>query len=98
MNILIVTPYPPVLHLHGGGVRMYHNIRILAEKHRVRVLSFVENDEEASLLKSVEQVCESVTPVQRLADLTAYWLSLAPFMVREFGTPAMHEAVDEAVR
>src|SRR5215471_4776044 len=98
MNILIVTPYPPVLHVHGGGVRMFHNIRILAEKHNVRVLSFVENDEEAELLKPVKSICESITAIKRIPDLSAHWFSLEPFMVREFGTPAMHQAVDEAVR
>jgi glycosyltransferase involved in cell wall biosynthesis len=98
MNILFVTPYPPVLHLHGGGVRMFHNIRILAEKHSVRVFSFVENDEEIELLKSVQPICESVTAVQRIPDFGAHWFSLAPFLVREFGTPAMHKAVDDAVR
>ena len=94
MNVLIVTPYPPVLNLHGGGVRMYHNIRILAQRHRVRVFSFVENDEEAELLKSAQQICESITAVKRIPDFSAHWFSLAPFMVREFGTPAMHQAVE----
>jgi glycosyltransferase involved in cell wall biosynthesis len=98
MNILFVTPYPPVLHLHGGGVRMYHNIRILAEKHSVRVLAFFENEEERELIESVKHICESVTPVQRVSDLGAHWFSLKPFMVREFGTPAMHAAVDAAIR
>src|SRR5438046_1584322 len=28
MNILVLTAYAPVLHVHGGGVRMFHNIRI----------------------------------------------------------------------
>ena len=98
MNILVVTPYPPVLHVHGGGVRMFHNIRILATEHSVRVLSFVENDEEADLVKSVKPICESVTAIRRVPDLGAHWFSLAPFMVREFGTPAMHKAVDDAVR
>ncbi|PYR97815.1 MAG: glycosyl transferase family 1, partial [Acidobacteria bacterium] len=41
MNILFLTAYAPVLHMHGGGVRMYHNIRILSEQHSVRVISFV---------------------------------------------------------
>ena len=50
MNILFVTAYPPVLHRHGGGVRMYHNIRLLSEKHSVHVLSFVWTAEEADLL------------------------------------------------
>jgi glycosyltransferase involved in cell wall biosynthesis len=98
MNILIVTPYPPVLHVHGGGVRMFHNIRILARKHAVNVLSFVENKEEIELLKSVKPICESITAVQRIPDLSGHWFSLEPFMVREFGTPAMHDAVDNAVR
>jgi len=98
MNILIVTPYPPVLHMHGGGVRMYHNIRILAEKHSVRVLSFVMDDEELELLKSVEPICESIIGIRRIPDFGAHWFSLAPFMVREFGTPAMHQAVDDAIR
>src|SRR5262249_15424688 len=98
MNILFVTPYPPVLHMHGGGVRMFHNIRILAQKHTVRVLSFVESEEELALLKSVEPICESVTGMRRIPDLGPHWFSLSPFMVREFGTPAMHKAVDDAIR
>src|SRR5215813_4433 len=98
MNILIVTPYPPVLHLHGGGVRMFHNIRILAEKHSVRVLSFVETDEEVETMQSLAPLCDSITAIPRIPDFGAHWFSLAPFMVREFGTPAMHQAVDDAVR
>jgi glycosyltransferase involved in cell wall biosynthesis len=98
MNILLVTPYPPVLHLHGGGVRMYHNIRILSQQHSVRVLSFFENEEERELIESIKPICESVTPVHRVADFGAHWFSLKPFMVREFGTPAMHQAVDAAIR
>ena len=98
MNILVVTPYPPVLHLHGGGVRMFHNIRILAEKHSVRVFSFVENNEEAELLKPVEPCCESITAVRRVPDYSAHWFSLMPFTIREFATPAMHKAVDDAIR
>src|SRR5215831_2461808 len=98
MNILIVTPYPPVLHVHGGGVRMFHNIRILAKNHSVRVLSFVQNEEELEWLKTVQPICESITGIRRIPDFRAHWFSLEPFMVREFGTPAMHEAVDNAVQ
>src|SRR5262245_54505941 len=66
MNVLMLTAYPPVLHMHGGGVRMYHNIRLLAEKHSVRVISFVENDEERELLRTLNGVCELVTAVRRV--------------------------------
>lgn len=98
MNVLFLAPYPPVLHMHGGGVRMFHNIRILAEKHSVRVISFVENEEERELLKSVEPICESVTGVQRIPDFGPHWFSLKPFPIREFDTPTMHVAVDDAMR
>ena len=98
MNILVLTAYPPVLHMHGGGVRMFHNIRLLAEKHNVRVVSFVENEEERGLLKSVEAVCDSVTAIQRVPDFRPHWFSLKPFLVREFSTPAMQEAVDDEFR
>jgi glycosyltransferase involved in cell wall biosynthesis len=96
VNILMLTAYPPVLQMHGGGVRMYHNIRILAQQHGVRVISFVENERERELLRSLEGVCESITAVQRIADFRPHWLSLDPFLVREFDTPAMHEAIEAA--
>jgi glycosyltransferase involved in cell wall biosynthesis len=77
---------------------MFHNIRILAQRHSVRVLSFFESEEERQSLKSVEPICESITPVERIPDLGAHWFSLAPFMVREFGTADMYAAVDKSLR
>jgi glycosyltransferase involved in cell wall biosynthesis len=97
MNILIVTAYAPVLHMHGGGVRMYHNIRILSSRHRVRVISFVESDDEMDMLQSLRGICESVKGIRRVPDFSPHWLSVLPFMVREFSTPEMHHAVDSAL-
>ena len=94
MNILVVTAYPPVLHMHGGGVRMYHNIRLLGQKHRVRVISFIENEAERVLLRTLEPICESIEGVRRVPDFRPHWLSLLPFMVREFSTPEMYRAID----
>jgi glycosyltransferase involved in cell wall biosynthesis len=98
MNVLMLTAYPPVLDMHGGGVRMYHNIRILSERHRVRVISFVESEEERERLASVREICESVVAIQRVPDYRPHWLSTRPFLIREFGTPAMYSAVDAAFR
>jgi glycosyltransferase involved in cell wall biosynthesis len=98
MNVLVVTAYPPVLHRHGGGVRMYHNIRILSEKHRVHVLSFVGSDEEQDMLGSVRPICESIRGIRRVPDFRPHWLSVTPFMVREFSTPEMHREVDGMLR
>ena len=94
MNILVLTAYPPVLHMHGGGVRMFHNIRILGERHSVRVISFVENDEEREMLHSLDRICESVIAIKRVPDFRPHWLSVLPFLVREFSTPEMHRAVE----
>src|SRR5437016_510081 len=94
----MLTAYPPVLHMHGGGVRMYHNIRILAQAHRVAVISFVENDQERELLHPLTAICDSVPAVQRLPDFSPHWLSLDPFLVREFSTPEMHNAIDSVLR
>ena len=94
MNILFLTAYPPVLHMHGGGVRMFHNIRILAARHSVRLISFVENDDERDMLRSLDGICESVTAVKRIPDFRPHWFSLLPFLVREFSTPEMYRAVE----
>ena len=98
MNVLFVAPYPPVLHRHGGGVRMYHNIRLLSEKHTVHVLSFVGSDEENDLLASVQPICGSIQGIRRVPDFKPHWLSIKPYLVREFSTPAMHRAVDALLR
>src|SRR2546425_11318942 len=94
MNFPVLAASPPVLHMHGGGVRMFHNIRILTEKHSVRVVSFIESDEERDLLRSLDGICDSVTAVKRVPELRAHWFSLFPFLVREFGTPDMYRAVE----
>jgi len=98
MNILMVTAYPPVLHRHGGGVRMYHNIRLLAEKHRVQVLSFVGSEEEMESLTELRPICQSIRGIRRIPDFRPHWLSLSPFIAREFSTPEMHHAVDGILR
>lgn len=97
MNVLVLTAYPPVLHLHGGGVRMFHNIRILAEKHSVHVISFVENEEERELLGSLNGICESVSGVNRVPNLRPRPWSLDPAMMWHFDVPEMHRKVAEAV-
>src|SRR2546425_18210 len=87
MHILVVTPYPPVLHVHGGGVRMFHNIRILAQRNSVHVLSFVENEEECRAVTPMEAFCKSVAIEKRIRDFVPHCFSLAPFMAWEFQTP-----------
>jgi glycosyltransferase involved in cell wall biosynthesis len=98
MNVLMVTAYPPVLGRHGGGVRMYHNIRILSSRHRVHVISFVDSAEEQDRVNAIGSICESVTTVRRVPDFRPHWLSVTPFLAREFSTPAMSRAIEQAIQ
>jgi glycosyltransferase involved in cell wall biosynthesis len=95
VNILFLTAYAPVLHMHGGGVRMFHNIRILAAHHSVRVVTFIEGEEEREMLRPLEEMCESVIAVRRVPDFRPHWLSVRPFLDREFSTAEMYRAAEK---
>jgi glycosyltransferase involved in cell wall biosynthesis len=95
VNILFLTAYAPVLHMHGGGVRMFHNIRILAAHHSVRVVTFIEGEEEREMLRPLEEMCESVIAIRRVPDFRPHWLSVRPFLAREFSTVEMYRAADK---
>ncbi len=98
MNILFLTAYPPVLDMHGGGVRMYHNIRILGRRHRVHVVSYVESDEERDRLGKIGGICESVRAVVRAPGRAAGRRFRTPAQIRGFDLPEMRRAVEETRR
>lgn len=98
MNILALTAYAPVLRRHGGAVLMYHQIKILASRHSVRVISFIESEEEREMLRPLEEFCESVIAIRRIPDYRSHWLSLDPFLAREFSAPEMYQAVESEFR
>lgn len=77
---------------------MYHNIRILSEKHSVRVISFVESEEERAALESVRSICDAVGVVDRKPSLGPHWFSLAPFLIHEFDTLEMRDAIEREFR
>jgi glycosyltransferase involved in cell wall biosynthesis len=84
--------------MHGGAVMMYHNIRILARRHRVRVISYVESNEEREALKTLHDVCDFATGIPRFWKYNPHWFSLAPHLIHEFNLPEMREAVDREIR
>ena len=98
MKILFLAAYPPVLNMHGGGVRMYHNIRILGRKHDVHVVSFVENDEEHDRVLGISEICSSVRAIRRVPGTGPRRLSRIPSQVRHFDTAEMRDAVNDACR
>ncbi len=45
MKVLFLTPYPPCPPRSGGQIRMYHMLRLLAERHELRLLTLVHADQ-----------------------------------------------------
>ena len=66
LNILVLTAYPPGLGLHGGAQRMYYNLKILAAKHRVTLISFIEHECERELLERLKPLGVEARAVRRL--------------------------------
>lgn len=98
MNILFLAAYPPVLNMHGGGVRMYHNIRILGRKHDVHVVSFAEKDDEHERVHRISEICSSVRVISRVPRPRPRRLSRIPSAVRHFDTAEMRDAVNDVCR
>src|SRR5207253_3551776 len=42
----------------------------------------------------LDGICDCVTAVKRIPDFRPHWLSLHPFLVREFSAPEMYRAVE----
>ncbi|MBM3801019.1 MAG: glycosyltransferase [Acidimicrobiia bacterium] len=68
LNILVLTAHPPVAGSSGGGARMYYNLKILASKHRVSLISFVEREAERQTLTGLESLGIEVQTVLRRAE------------------------------
>ena len=51
--------------LHGGGLRMYYNVKFLASRHRVTLISFIEHENERGLLQKLEPLGVEVRAVPR---------------------------------
>ena len=98
MNILVLTAYPPVLGSHGGGVRMFHNIRILASRHSVHLISFAESDEDHDRIADLTNLCESVAIVDSRVEGAPNPWSLVPGVIAMFSVDAMRREAHDAVR
>ena len=75
LDILVLTAYPPALGLHGGGLRMYYNVKFLASRHRVTLISFIEHERERELLEKLEPLGVEVRAVpRRPAPVRHLWI------------------------
>jgi glycosyltransferase involved in cell wall biosynthesis len=78
LDILFLTAHLPVLGLHGGGMRMYYNLKILAERHRITLLSFLEDEREREYLPQLERLGIRIKTVLRRASPARHLLVPKP--------------------
>ena len=98
LNILVLSAYPPALGLHGGAVRMYYNLKFLASRHRVTLLSFVEHERERELLGKLKPLGIAVRSVRRLpSPPRSLWMPQPPEHY-EFSSPEMAAEVRQVTK
>jgi glycosyltransferase involved in cell wall biosynthesis len=93
LNILFLTAHLPVPGLHGGGVRMYHNLKILAGKHRVTLLSFIEDERERERLPFITDLGVTARTILRHPSRPRHLLQAAPPEHDEYASEEMRVLV-----
>jgi hypothetical protein len=97
LNILFLSAHLPVLGVHGGGVRMYHNLRILSERHSVTLLSFIEQEREVEHVPELERLGIEVRTVLRRPGRSKQLLIPKPREHDEYSSDEMHRLVRETM-
>jgi sugar transferase (PEP-CTERM/EpsH1 system associated) len=104
LRVLIVTPSLPYPLIWGFGIRVYHMIKYLAERHDVTVLAYAgPNDQQnVAALKETGATIEPVyrdeasTRAKRHAQLTSL-LSASSFQWQSLESTAMQAAIDRVL-
>jgi glycosyltransferase involved in cell wall biosynthesis len=94
-QILFLAAHLPVLGQHGGGMRMYHNLRILAEKCPVTLLSFYESERELQFLPALKKLGLSIQVIQRVPCRPNHWLKPQPHEHDEYASPKFGHAIQD---
>jgi GT2 family glycosyltransferase/glycosyltransferase involved in cell wall biosynthesis len=94
-RILWVTAYLPHIGRHAGAGRMYHLLKRISPYYNVRLLSFLEHEDERAFLPELEELCESVQVMRRFPPARWQIFPYEPF--DEFRTPGMEAAVSQCL-
>jgi GT2 family glycosyltransferase/glycosyltransferase involved in cell wall biosynthesis len=90
-RVLWVTAYLPHVGRHAGAGRMYQLLKRISPHYKIRLLSFLEHDDERAFLPEVEDLCEGVQAMRRVPPPRWQVFPYEPF--DEFRTPQMEAAV-----
>jgi sugar transferase (PEP-CTERM/EpsH1 system associated) len=94
-RVLWMTAYLPHLGRHAGAGRMYHLLKRMAQRYRVTLIAFIENEEEREFLPELEAMCEKVVVMRRIPPSRLQLFPYEPF--DEFLTPAMAQAMQDCL-
>jgi len=89
-NILFICPYIPCVGVHAGAGRMYTMIKLLAQRHQVSVITFIDKESELKYVPELEKYCQEVVVIPRKPPYRRrHPLVLEPFVVSEFNSSRM---------
>jgi GT2 family glycosyltransferase/glycosyltransferase involved in cell wall biosynthesis len=89
-NILFICPYIPCEGVHAGAGRMYTMIKLLAQRHQVSVITFIDKESELKYVPELEKYCQEVVAIHRRPPYRRRNpLVLEPFVVSEFNSSPM---------
>lgn len=94
-RILWMTPYLPYLGRHAGSGRMYHLLARIADRYRITLLTFLEDEAERAHLPRLQAMCEKVVCLPRTPPFRWQPFAYEPF--REFLVPQMKQALLDCV-
>ncbi len=97
LDILVLTAHPPILGASGGAARMYHNLKILASRHHVSLISFVEQDAERHCLGDLVAMGVEVKTVLRRAEPARHLWMPKPREVDEFASKEFRALVQQTL-
>jgi len=89
-NILFICPYIPCEGVHAGAGRMHTMIKLLAQRHQVSVITFIDKESELKYVPELERYCQEVVAIHRKPPYRRrHPLVLEPFVVSEFNSSRM---------
>lgn len=97
LSILVLTAYPPIPGASGGSARMYYNLKILASKHSVVLISFVEHDAERPSLENLVSLGIEVKTVLRRSETARHLWMPKPREHDEFASAEYRALVQQTL-
>jgi sugar transferase (PEP-CTERM/EpsH1 system associated) len=103
MNLLFITPQIPYPPQHGGALRAYNLIRVLAQRHAVTLLSFARSSDDLDRAGPLRDCCQHIETVpaptrSRLRRALSVFLSPEPDLALRLVSVEFQARLDALLR